>query len=358
MMITENEYKNLIAFHPGEYVEEIIEDLNITQNEFATRLGTSAKTISKIVNKEESISVDIANKLAKLTGISFETWMNLQMIYEEKMIEIQEEKDKDESYVVSNIDFNYFKSEGYVRNKRYSIEEKKSELRKLFNVSTLSIMCEFNPNISYRSTQDFSAKSIINSNVMLELASNKARHKTSNKLNKKRLVSNLDDIKSMTFLTSDEFLPRLEANLLESGVVLVVLTHLKNANLNGAVKRFKNGSVLLLVTDRSKTSDVFWFSLMHEISHILNSDFNTDYRDKEEYLQKENIANEFAKNFFIKEEIYNNFVEIGDFSISSIKSMANKCKIDPAIIVGRLQFDGYLKYNDYNHLKRSLKFNS
>ena len=33
------EYKDLIAFHPGQYVEELIEDYNVTQKEFAERLG-------------------------------------------------------------------------------------------------------------------------------------------------------------------------------------------------------------------------------------------------------------------------------------------------------------------------------
>ena len=48
------EYKNLIAFHPGQYVSELIEDYNVTQKEFAERLGVSAKTVSKLVNAEES----------------------------------------------------------------------------------------------------------------------------------------------------------------------------------------------------------------------------------------------------------------------------------------------------------------
>ena len=37
------EYKDLVAFHPGQYVEDLIEDYNVTQKEFAERLGVSAK---------------------------------------------------------------------------------------------------------------------------------------------------------------------------------------------------------------------------------------------------------------------------------------------------------------------------
>ena len=85
-------YEDLIAFHPGSYVEDIVDDLNITQTEFAERLGTSPKSISKIINGEEGISKDMANKLSKLTGISNKTWLNLQTEYDLKVMEIEENK--------------------------------------------------------------------------------------------------------------------------------------------------------------------------------------------------------------------------------------------------------------------------
>ena len=57
------EYKDLIAFHPGQYLGELIEDYEMTQKEFAENLGVSPKTISKLVKGEESISNEIAQKL-------------------------------------------------------------------------------------------------------------------------------------------------------------------------------------------------------------------------------------------------------------------------------------------------------
>ena len=84
------EYKELIAFHPGQYVEELIEEYNVTQKEFAERLGVSAKTVSKLVNAEESISKEMAHKLAKLSGVSMQTWLNLQNAYDVKMAEFLE----------------------------------------------------------------------------------------------------------------------------------------------------------------------------------------------------------------------------------------------------------------------------
>ena len=79
------ECKDLIAFHPGQYIGEIIEDYQMTQKEFAENLGVSPKTISKVVKGEESISNEIAQKLEKFTNISMKTWFNLQNAYDVKM---------------------------------------------------------------------------------------------------------------------------------------------------------------------------------------------------------------------------------------------------------------------------------
>ena len=84
------EYKDLIAFHPGQYIGELIEDYNMTQKEFAERLGISGMKLGKLVNGEESISNDIAENLAKFTNISMQTWLNLQNTYDVKMAKFLE----------------------------------------------------------------------------------------------------------------------------------------------------------------------------------------------------------------------------------------------------------------------------
>ena len=78
---------DLIAFHPGQYIGELIEDYQMTQKEFAEKLTVSPKKISKLVNGEESISNDLAQKLEKLTNISMKTWLNLQASYDRKVAE-------------------------------------------------------------------------------------------------------------------------------------------------------------------------------------------------------------------------------------------------------------------------------
>ncbi len=81
------EYKDVIAFRPGQYIGELIEDYHMTQKEFAEKLEVSPKTISELVNGEESLTNGIAQKLEKLTNISTKTWLNLQASFDRKVVE-------------------------------------------------------------------------------------------------------------------------------------------------------------------------------------------------------------------------------------------------------------------------------
>ena len=84
-----NESKDIVAFHPGYYIADIIEDMGISQAEF------TAKALSQLINGQANISNDLAKKLSVMMGTSAEVWLNLQSTYNQKFIEIQQAKDFD-----------------------------------------------------------------------------------------------------------------------------------------------------------------------------------------------------------------------------------------------------------------------
>ena len=275
------------------------------------------------------------------------------------MTEIAEERELEEGSekeICEMIDFKYFKEEAYVPDKRYSLKEKIVELRKILGVASLENLTSFNHLVSYRNTREFTTKSIVNSNIMLELASKKARDKTTTKLNRKKLEKSLPALRELTRQDPEAFPQRLYDILLDCGVVLVGLPALPNANLNGATKKFSNGSALLLLTDRNKASDIFWFSLFHEIGHILENDFSSDAGNSESYLHSEEQADQFAKDLLIRPEDYQAFVEKGNFDKSDILCFAEEIDIHPSIVLGRLQKDQYLGYEQFRELKENYYF--
>ena len=88
--MSKREFDKIITFHPGYYIKEIIEDMGITQKEFAKRLGVHDKIISKLVNAEIPLSDNVAAKLSCMFNISPETWLNMQSRYDAKVIELEE----------------------------------------------------------------------------------------------------------------------------------------------------------------------------------------------------------------------------------------------------------------------------
>ena len=81
-------YKDITAFHPGYYVEEAIQDMKISQSDFAKRLGVSERTLSLFIDGKIDVSYNLARRLSMVLGTSIKFWFNLQRIYNNKMLEI------------------------------------------------------------------------------------------------------------------------------------------------------------------------------------------------------------------------------------------------------------------------------
>ena len=264
------EYEELIAFHPGYYIKEIIEDMDITQSEFAKRLNTTDKTLCKLINAETPLSDDLAQKLAQMMGTSVKVWLELQASYTEKILEIRKRKALDEEKrYLKILDYSYFRSLQVVKETRSS-EEKIVELHKFFKISSLGVLGKKDFLVACKTAvQNVTEKNIVSSNAWIQTALNRAEKVSCKPFNKKMLQSHLPEIRAMTLQEPSTFFPRLCDIFQECGVALVLLPHLKNSGVNGAVKWINADKVLLAINNRRLYADVFWFSLFHEIRHIL-----------------------------------------------------------------------------------------
>ena len=97
------EYNNKIAFHPGYYIKEIVEESGLTQEDFAKRLDTTPKNLSLLIRGEQSLSIDIAMKLSRMIGTSVNYWLNLQNVYDALIAEFRSEEELVEERKILNI---------------------------------------------------------------------------------------------------------------------------------------------------------------------------------------------------------------------------------------------------------------
>lgn len=103
------------------------------------------------------------------------------------------------------------------------------------------------------------------------------------------------------------------------------------------------------MTNRYKFAVVFWFTLFHEIGHIINGDIEdklVDYGFVENEAEKR--ADEFAINTLTDSDKYEQFVKSGDYSLNHINQFCFEIGVPNYILVGRLQKDGHFEYYHYS----------
>lgn len=77
----------LPPIHPGEFLEEILQDRGMSQAALARALGVSPMRISHIVREERPVTAELALRFGRAFGQSPQFWMNLQSDYDLKIAE-------------------------------------------------------------------------------------------------------------------------------------------------------------------------------------------------------------------------------------------------------------------------------
>jgi len=69
--------------HPGEMLlEEFLRPLDITQTEFAERIGVSYPRLSEVIHGKRSLTTDTALRLEQVFGMEAQFWLNLQLLWD------------------------------------------------------------------------------------------------------------------------------------------------------------------------------------------------------------------------------------------------------------------------------------
>ena len=74
--------------HPGEILSEELEILGLSANALAKALDVSPDCVTAILNGQQSVTADIALRLACYFGTTPQVWLNLQKTYELRQAEI------------------------------------------------------------------------------------------------------------------------------------------------------------------------------------------------------------------------------------------------------------------------------
>ena len=355
-LITTNklEYQELIAFHPGYYVKDYIDEQGITQEELAKRLQTTPKYISDLVNGRINLTDEMVLKLSIVFGTSTKLWLNLNQKFIEKKLEIEKRIRIDqECELAKKLDYKFWVELGLVKATRITAE-KVQELQRYFKVSSLSVLSQRDFLVQYRtSVSEVTDVNVINANAWVQTAINLGTQIEAGPFDKKKLLEAIPEIRSMIVQNPKDFYPRLRELFASCGVALVLLPNLKNCGVNGAVKWLGKDKVVLALNDRRKYAYTFLFALFHELGHVLQqrikvllvSEIKKAGLETDDLIQRlEAEADAFSQNTLIPKAEYDEFVMMcsSGFTAETIRSFAARINVLPGIVVGRLQHDGYL----------------
>ncbi|MBQ0064643.1 MAG: helix-turn-helix domain-containing protein [Firmicutes bacterium] len=339
--------RTYIATPPGVTIKEQLNDRGMNQKEFAARMDLSEKHISKLINGDVILTQEVAMRLEMVLGLPAHFWNNLESIYREKLLLVQEENDMDADIeIASKFPYKEMEKNGWVPSANKPMDRIIS-LRKFFEIVRLTMLQgPLIPGIAYR-RQAITEKANYALLAWAQKAKLEARAITTKTIDIEQLKHYIPIIRKMTKQNPEVFCPELCKMLANCGIALVFLPHIDGSFLHGASFYDKN-KIVIGLTVRGKDADKFWFSLFHELGHVIYGHINNENGTTE---QEEKDADDFASNTLIPKIKFESFISKNRFTTKSIQEFANENDIDIGIVVGRLQKEGYINYNRFNNLK-------
>ena len=340
--------RTYIATPPGATIKEQLEDRGMSQKEFAFRMGMSEKHISNLINGNVQLTPDVANRLEMVLGLPAKFWINLEGIYRDKLAKVEDENTMDDDIEFArNFPYREMANNGWLPNTQRP-QDRVIALRKFFEVASLSFIKSgmVIPGIAYR-RQTITEKSDYALIAWSQKAKLESRTIKVAPINIQKLQKSLPKIRNMTVLDPDEFCIKLINIMAECGIALVFLPHIGGSFLHGATFYDKD-KIVIGLTVRGKDADKFWFSLFHEIAHVVLGHLNQDGTSDDEEAQ----ADEFAREQLIPHDRFAEFTAKNSFGEREISAFANEIGIDPGIVVGRLQKENYIPFSWHNSLKK------
>lgn len=317
----------------GSYLKDYLEFNNISQSEFALRLGITQKHMNEILNGKANITLEMAGNIERLTGI--------------------------DSKFITNIE-NTRKLKNSILEQYGSIENLKKSIEKEFQVKELKknnwLVFKDEKNamqiaidlLDFLKIKDFSVIESLQNQILFKKKGediNKIalwiahcdetiKNQAVEEYNHYNLLYLIADLKKYAY-DNELKIEEIQKILNTYGIYFACEKTLRGSKIRGCFKvKVKHPAIYL--TDNYAGKDSFFFELFHELGHC-KSDFNEaqskiiiDGND-----EKEEKADKFALNNMIEEEIWNEILET-DLKEKTLKEYSVKYKIPMSFMVGRL----------------------
>lgn len=355
--MTDTAWSPTWAVSPGEVLTEALDERGMSQAELGRRMARPLKTISEIATGKTAITPETAIQLERSLGISATTWLGLESRYREAQA-----RERDLAELEGHVDWlRRFPVKDLVArgilNRESRGPQRAAELLSFFGVSNPAGWEQYWGQVaaSYRMSERLKVSPYAVA-VWLREAEHKVVDRELPEYSADRLRYLVPELRSFTRASAIAGAIGLTQDLLESaGVGLVLVEGITGAPASGAV-RWIRGRPWIILTLRHRVDDQFWFSLFHEIGHLLEGgrrrEVVEELGDEDLTRDDEVAANEFARETLLPIRDVDEWLGRTSIDRGAIQEFAADQGVAPGIVVGRLQRDGRIPRDRFNDLKR------
>ncbi|HFC00768.1 MAG TPA: ImmA/IrrE family metallo-endopeptidase [Phaeodactylibacter sp.] len=349
---------------PGDTIQETIDVIGMSQAELAVRLGRSVPKLNELIKGKAPISKETATKLEYVLGIPANFWLELEREYQNELHQLKQmELLEQRKEWLKSFPLREMKKMKILPDTR-DIVTLVRELLRFFRVGSPLQWEQIykEQSLAFKIALKYTSEPQAIS-VWLRMGEIQAEKMTISGFDKKKLRKSIIEIKNICYLSESDWMKQLQNVFAECGVALVYTPGISKAPIYGATRWIKNNSLpLIQITDRHKDYNSFWFTLYHELAHILyhgkRDIFIEGLKDIEQDTNKEKEADIFAARMLLTQKQLDFITGFPSYNTSLIKEISDKLKIHQSIIVSQLQREKIISYKDreLNSLKKKVVF--
>ena len=348
---------------PGDTIVDLMNERHISDAEFATLMGLSFEDASDLLQGRSTVTLTIARKLTGALGASVEYWMSRDYQYRQDSKELHDEEDN----WLRNLPLGDMIKFGWLSPPPLPSEELRDCLR-FFGASSvpewkrrygaLQNTAAFRASISFDSRHE-------SISAWLRQGELQAEQIECAPWDLEGFQESLTHLRSLTrYKYPGRFISRLQQACAATGVAVVVVRAPSGCRASGAVRFLTSDKAILQLSFRYLTDDHFWFTFFHEAGHLILHGqrhlFSSTLEGHKGWIldgndvpltDEEQEANDFAALTLVPQEFQHELLEIPGSHRAVIK-FAHRVGVSPGVIVGQLQHNGYIGYDELNRLKR------
>lgn len=314
---------------PIEAIKFRMTEQNLKQTDLVKYLGTPSR-VSEILAGKRHLTVEMIKNLSIGLGISTDTLLGLS-----KTIPAEKEPDWKKFPIKEMMARNWIKS---LIDKSNTIEQAVEDF-----ITSSGIKLN---EVSFKKTLYGDAVSITTQYALYawlaRVAQRSREVKNPNVFNTSSI--SIEFLKELAQLSRFEDGPLKAIKKLEEiGINVIFEPLIKGTSLDGAAFKDTTGLPIIGMTLRRDQIDSFWFTLLHEITHIWKhvgiDEAFLDNHDRESEDRREAEASRIARESFIPRMLWRRSDAYLQPSKESIYEFAYNLKIHPAIVAGRIQYE-------------------